>query len=228
MPARPSSPLARVVQQLEKQHGAFATHEPSDAWGLLLWENVCYLADDARRRAAFELLERETSLEPEAILAAPRRTLLAVTAHGIESERFADKLRECARLALDAFDGDVDAAVLRLPDKDAKKALRKFPGIGEPGAEKILLLADGRPFLAPESNGLRVLQRLGLVVDGAYAQAYRAAREIAAAHLPSDATRLARARSLLRRHGQDVCKNTRPRCDACALATDCAYARAGG
>jgi endonuclease-3 len=52
-------------------------------------------------------------------------------------------------------------SVLKLPLPKAKKALQKFPGIGEPGAEKILLFTRTHPLMALESNGLRVLVRLG-------------------------------------------------------------------
>jgi hypothetical protein len=46
-------------------------------------------------------------------------------------------------------------AVLDRPQADAIRALKKFPAIGEPGAEKILLFAGKAPILALESNGLR-------------------------------------------------------------------------
>ena len=37
--------------------------------------------------------------------------------------------------------------------------LKRFPGIGDPGADKILLCSRGAATLAPESNALRVLLR---------------------------------------------------------------------
>ncbi len=214
------------MRLLQRAHGRpAAAREPADAFGLILWENVCYLADDGRRRAAFALLKRTVGLDPRAILAAPQRALLAVTSHGIQAAQFADKLRECARIARDDLEDDLDELV-RGPVPAAKKALRRFPGIGEPGAEKILLLAAKRPFLAPESNGLRVLVRLGLCPDrGAYAATYRAARAVAAEQLGDDAAVLAAAHRLLRRHGQEVCKRSDPLCGACVLAAGCAYAR---
>src|SRR2546422_8413212 len=52
------------------------------------------------------------------------------------------------------------AAVRRSP-KEANQLLQRFPGIGEPGADKILLFAGGQVSLGPDSNALRVLYRLG-------------------------------------------------------------------
>jgi endonuclease-3 len=65
---------------------------------------------------------------------------------------------------VEEFGGDLGAALRAAPGK-ARRALRSFPGIGEPGAEKILLFSGRQARLAPESNGLRVLVRLGLVRD---------------------------------------------------------------
>lgn len=106
-------------------------------------------------------------------------------------------------------------------------ALKRFPGIGAPGAEKILMFCGALPVLALESNGLRVLLRLGHGREEPknYAKTYRSVREALAADLPSDAAWLARAHQLLRRHGQEICRNTDPDCGACNLAERCPSAR---
>ena len=43
----------------------------------------------------------------------------------------------------------------------SEKALKRFPSIGDPGAEKILLFTRSYPVMALDSNGLRVLCRVG-------------------------------------------------------------------
>jgi endonuclease-3 len=53
---------------------------------------------------------------------------------------------------------------MELPPK-AKKLLMRFPMIGEPGAEKILLFCGALAVLALESNGLRVLVRVGVAEE---------------------------------------------------------------
>src|SRR5262249_58957930 len=93
-------------------------------------------------------------------------------------------LRACAAIVADDLDGELEA-IVRGPVDRAKRALRRFPSIGEPGAEKILLFAGAAPLLAPESNGLRVLGRLGLIrEEKSYARMYAAARPLAAAAPP--------------------------------------------
>ena len=101
----------------------------------------------------------------------------------------------------------------------------KLPGIGEPGAEKILLFSGRHALLAPESNALRVLVRLGLVREGSsYARTYAAARA-AAADLSPDVGIVQEAHLLLQQHGQTLCKRSAPLCAACPLENRCAYAR---
>jgi endonuclease III len=223
MPRR-SLTLRRAVRVLRKHYGAPEPPPSTDPFELVLWENVAYLASPARRREAFELLRSTVGTSPKAILSAKRQALEQVTSRGILKATFAAKLRECARIAMDDFGGDL-GAVVRLPLESAKRALRSFPGIGEPGAEKILLFAGRHALLAPDSNALRVLVRLGLVGEGtSYSRTYAATRALADP-LGADVPFLQEAHQLLQRHGQSLCKRSAPRCTECPLAGECAYAR---
>lgn len=193
-----------------------------DPFELILLENVAYLASAEKRLEALALLRETIGTTPERILGASKPRLLAVTRKGILADLFADKLVRCARIARDEFGGDLDR-VVRLPLAAAKRALRKFPGIGEPGAEKILLFTGRQKLLAPESNGLRVLVRTGIAAEqGSYARTYAAARAATAAfaHTLTPA-RLAALHVALHRHGAETCRNTAPRCGSCVLARGC-------
>jgi len=219
-PPRPD--ISAIIKVLRSHYGALDSIPATDPFELVLWENVAYLAPPARRAAAFEMLKREVGTSPQAILDAPLSTLEQVTAHGILKKKFAAKLQTCAEIALDKFQGDLRAAIAGPPPK-AKSALRQFPGIGEPGAEKILLYSGVQPFLAPESNALRVLTRLGFITEEpSYARTYAAARKIER-QIGADFKRLRQAHELLQHHGQTLCKRSKPACDSCPLAACCAY-----
>jgi endonuclease-3 len=153
-------PLPQLLDRLHAHYGKQRAPKPAGPWEMVLWENVAYLADDDRRRQAFQTLKKRVAGEPTRILSASDEALLEVTRHGIMPELFAEKLRKCAKIVLEEFDGDL-WPVLKLPLPKAKKALQKVPGIGDPGAEKVLLFTRTHPVLALESNGLRVLLRLG-------------------------------------------------------------------
>jgi len=215
--------LPQVVEQLRAHYGRPKVPRLSGPWEMVLWENVAYLADDERRREAFRILKKRVGTEPARILSASGDALLEVTRHGILADQFAKKLRTCARIALQEFDGDL-RSVLKMPFPKAKKALQKFPGIGEPGAEKILLFTRSYPVLALESNGLRVLLRLGFGKENkSYSKTYRVVQKAIDAELDKDYSKLIDAHLLLRRHGQILCKRTKPECIHCPLASDCDF-----
>jgi endonuclease III len=210
--------LAKVVERLTKRYGKPKPPPSRDPWLLILWENVAYLADDARRKAAFELWKSKIGTDPDAILAASDDDLLAVAGHGILAEQFVEKLRRCALIAKEEW-----------PIPRTKKALSRFPGIGEPGAEKIRLFAREEPLLALESNGLRVLVRLGFAREQkSYSTTYRLVRAAVEPELEGELGRdfdwLVTAHQLLRHHGQELCKRSAPRCEQCPLLDDCAGA----
>jgi endonuclease-3 len=137
------------------------------------------------------------------------------------------KLREAAELMIEIGLARVRTLVRESP-AEAKKLLKRFKGIGEMGADRILLFCRTQATLAPEANGLRVLQRIGYGKPGASGTAaYNSVEEALAPELPRDYNWLIQAHQLLRHHGQEICRST-PRCDACPLAPDCAWFRRSG
>ncbi len=215
--------LREAVAVLRQYYGPPGHLPTTDPFELILWENVAYLSSPARRREAFDLLKRTVGTAPAAILTAEQQALEYVTARGILKSTFAAKLRECASIAVNDFNGDL-GEVVRRPVESAKRALQSFPGIGEPGAEKILLFTGQQALLAPDSNGLRVLVRLGLVrEEKSYALTYAASREVAKG-LPAEPSVFQEAHLLLQQHGKTLCKRSVPNCGACPLEPGCAYA----
>jgi endonuclease III len=218
--------LPGVIERLEAFYGAPNPPEVSNPWEMILWENIAYLADDATRAAAMAILRETIGVTPEEILGARREQLMAVAEHGIVAENTIDKILRAAEIALREFDGDLKP-VLSRPTAQARKALKKFPAIGDPGADKILLFGRALSVLALESNGLRVLVRLGFGEEKPnYATTYRLVQEAIEGEIVRDFSWLIKAHQLLRRHGQELCKRTRPRCGECPLARECPWALA--
>jgi endonuclease-3 len=190
------------------------------------WEKSAYLAPDSRRADAFALLKRKIGLTPRKILAASRAELLDVLATGgIAAPERAHRLIEAAQLVLGDFDGSLDDVCER-PLTEAKKQLMRIYGVGEPGAEKILLFTRSHAVMGLDSNALRVLQRLGYGREGkTYTATYRSVTAAAQPEIGSNMERLIEANLLLRQHGQTVCKTTSPKCGACVLREDCPSAQ---
>ncbi len=139
----------------------------------------------------------------------------------------ANRMRESARMTIEEWDGELDRA-LSYPD-GARRALKRFPMIGLPGADKILLLTRTHPVLALDSNGLRVLLRVGYGTEGrSYATTYRSVREAIASEVPNDYAWLTRAHGILRQHGQGDCKRNWPACPECPIRDRCSFVSAPG
>jgi endonuclease-3 len=214
----------QIVAELEAHYGIPRAPEITDPLGLILYETLGYLASDERRDGAFAALRLQVGLEPIAILGASMERLTNITRlGGIHPGLRAARLKEIAQIVLNDFDGDLDK-VLRLSQPKASKALRKFPSIGAPGAEKILLFTKTYPVLALESNGLRVLLRLGFGEERKnYSASYASVQEALKDQTGNDFDFLIRAHQLLRRHGKELCRNANPACEICPLTSKCAY-----
>jgi endonuclease III len=222
--------LARALAELEKLYGPPKRAIPKTPLEWILWENVAYLVDDRKRELAFRALAQHAGTTAGAIAAASEKALRAATdLGGMHPEERVERLRGIARLALAEGSRDL-AEILRLPRTAAKRILKKFPSIGDPGAEKILLFCGAEAVLALESNGLRVAVRLGFGEEKkSYAATYRSALEALAPATKGKARAwLVRAHQLLRTHGQALCKRSAPDCDACPLSDRCRFAARAG
>ena len=219
--------LIRVLDRLERHYGSPAPVPFDGPFETILWEIVAYLADDARRGAAFDALRKQVGLNPRKILAAPKALLCEITRMGgsIAAEERAERLQAAAQLTVDQCGGDLNR-LLRLPPQKAKKRLMQFPMIGEPGAERILMFAGALGVLALESNGLRVLVRMGFGEERkSYSATYKSVREATLEELPADRELLTKAHLLLRRHGQELCLRNGPVCHACPVNAECRYSQ---
>jgi endonuclease-3 len=224
---KPASTFSKVVDELQQYYGPPAPLPSNDPLELIIWENIAYLASDKRRAEAFATLKQTIGTRPEQILAAQHSALAAIGKAGILPDISAEKLLTIAKIAYEEFDGDL-RTTLKKPLTEAKKALKRFPGIGDPGAEKILLFTRSYPVMALDSNGLRVLYRVGFAEEQKnYSATYRLVQDAIHEQLPRDCDSLIRAYQLLREHGQELCKRSKPRCVECPLRNSCNYSRMG-
>jgi len=215
----------KLIAKLRKHYGEPALPPAHGPFELVMWENACYLLSDQRRAAVFQALRDQVGMDAAAIWKAGQEVLLPLARMGgMRPETRVFRWREIARITNSQFAGNLDA-ILQLPYAKAKRALQQFPNIGQPGAEKILMLCGVSTGLPLEWNGVRVLQRVGYGRAGKnYGAAYRSIQEALAGQLPQDAESLTRAHLLLRRHGKTLCRNNKPLCGECALAPNCAFA----
>ena len=222
----PPETLAGTIAALEKVYGKPPKPTLTDPFEIILWESCAYLVDDEKRAEVFERLRKRVGLSPKAILEAPDSVLAEIVRDaGMRPPDRAARLKECAAIAEEIGIAKLRSAVKTDPVA-ARKLIKKFPGFADPGADRILLYNRSMVTLAPESNGLRVLIRLGFAkVEKDYGRMYRCLAEAVAGDLPADFRWLIAARELLRRHGQELCKRSHPRCEVCPLSSRCAAFR---
>lgn len=115
--------------------------------------------------------------------------------------------------------GSFDLAFLQtVPLDQARTWLTALPGVGPKTAACVLLFSCGRPALPVDTHVHRVSRRLGLVPDRVSAEG---AQRLLESLVPPD-DYYAFHLNLIR-HGREVCKAPRPRCEVCVLRTWCAY-----
>ena len=216
--------LKKILAGLKAAYGVPALPPANGPFELVLWENAVYLLPDERRAEVFAALREQVGLTSEAIQSASGEMLLALARRGgMRPETRVFRWREIARIALRQFGGDL-SSILQLPYAPAKKALKQFPTIGDPGAEKILMFCGVAAGLPLESNGLRVLTRAGFgQARKSYGATYKSVQEAIAVELPQGAAALSRAHLLLREHGKKVCRREAPACNICPVAKHCGY-----
>jgi len=222
-PAEPELPLAKAVAALAK---LYPLSKPlRDPLAILVWENVGYLIDDERRGALFEEFRKRIGLKAAQIANAPTPILADIAKRGgMNPQVRTDRLKEIGRLAICECDGDVVAKLNALPLPKARALLKKFPSVGEPGADRIILFAGIAARPAISSDGLRALIRLGYVAQQkSYGATYRIAIQILEKDGVQSTAWYETAYLALREHGRALCKRAAPVCEPCPLDRRCAH-----
>lgn len=219
------SKVETVLDVLERHYGPQQAGWPTSPYEFIVWWHCGYPPSDERCARGWESLTKAVGTSLEALLAAPMPKLTAaLKPGGMVPELRAMRLKEIAMRIQDEFAGDLRGA-LSGSLAEAKKQLKKFPNIADAGADRILLFAGIAPVAAVASNCPQVLARIlyGREHEN-YARTYKEAQQAVEAEIPAKLDARQRAYLLLKRHGQELCKRTKPKCEACPLSKSCACA----
>jgi endonuclease III len=216
--------VPEILDQLEVHYGRQKPDWPTDPYLFIVWWHCGYPASDAACAKGWAALNQEIGTDPEKLLAAtPAALAHALKPGGMVPELRAMRLKEIAARVKDEFGGDLRAG-LTGPIAQVRKLLKKFPNIADPGADRILLFGEIAPVAAVPSNCPHVLVRIRSGQEREnYGVTYREAQEAVAAEIPEKFSARMRAFLLLKRHGQEHCKRTKPRCDSCPVNSVCAF-----
>jgi endonuclease-3 len=218
-------PLAQLLDKLEAFHGAQTPNWPTDPYQFLIWWICGYPASDAACAKGWASLQSEIGIDPERLLAAnPSKLAAALKPGGMVPELRAMRLKEIAERIQREFGGDLRTGLNGLSIPKVRAALKKFPSIADPGADRILLFGGISPVAAVPSNCPHVLMRIsrGREYEN-YGVNYKEAQRMIAEEVAAKFDARTRAYLLLKVHGQQLCKRTNPKCGSCPVAGECAY-----
>lgn len=218
--------FSKILDRLEKFYGPQEPCWPTDPYLFLVWWYSGYPASDKACNQGYESLKKNIGVDPERLLKAPiPKMAAALKPGGMLPELRAERLKELASRVTHEFGGDLRAA-LAGPVQEARKKLKSFHSIADPGADRILLFAGLMPIAAVPSNCVHVPVRISRGSESTnYNKAYREAQQWIEAEIPAKLDARTRAYLLLKHHGQETCKRTKPKCDACPVSAQCAYFR---
>ena len=216
-----------MLAKLEQFYGPQEPSFPTDPYEFLVWWHCGYPASDAACEKGWKNLKQHVGIEPQRLLAAkPAQLAEALRPGGMVPELRAERIKEIARRVKDEFEGDLRTE-LSLPLAKARKILKSFSGIADPGADRILLFAGIAPVAAMPSNCVHVPIRILHGPEGEnYSASYREAQRAIAAEVPEKFDARIRAYLLLKTHGQQTCKRTNPKCQGCPVKLKCAFVSA--
>jgi endonuclease III len=219
-----SASVPEVLDLLESHYGPQEPSWPTDPYEFLVWWHCGYPASDAACAKGWQALTQQVGIEPQQLLAAsPAKLAGALRPGGMVPELRAMRLKEIAAQVKDEFGGDPRSA-LAGPMAEVRKTLKSFPNIADPGADRILLFAGIAPIAAVASNCPHVLVRIQYGREREnYGVTYREAQRAIEAEVPRSLDARIRAFLLLKRHGQELCKRSQPKCPACPVRSACAY-----
>ena len=151
--------VPEILDELEAFYGPQQPASPTDPYEFLIWWHCGYPASDAACARGWKALQSSIGIAPEQILKASHAALAAaLKAGGMVPELRAQRLQQIAERIQQECHGDLLTA-LAGPPEAARKLLKKFPNIADPGADRILLFANLSPIAAVPSNCPQVLVR---------------------------------------------------------------------
>lgn len=152
----------------------------------------------------------------EAVAEAPVPAIAEAIRSGGLAQVKAPRIKQVLRTIRDQHGAYSLAFLNELPVGEARAYLTALGGVGPKTAACVLLFACGMPALPVDTHVHRVSRRLGLI--GPKVGEAAAHRELEAIVPAADVYAF---HMLLIRHGRQVCKAPRPRCEVCPLADVC-------
>jgi endonuclease III len=213
------------LDELERFHGRQNPCWPLDPYEFLIWWHCGYPASDATCASGWKSLQERIGVRPEELLKAkPAALTLTLKAGGLIPKLRAERIRLIAAAVGSKFGGNLTQALHQLRPGDMRNALKRLPGIADPGADRIVLFGNLAAVAAVPSNATQVPVRMQVgKTSGAYSKDYLAGQKLIETAVARSFEARQRAFLLLKVHGQSLCRRSTPNCVECPIARTCAF-----
>ena len=206
---------AHVMDVLGPEYGPVRWEPRYDPASELVYTILSQHTSDINSERAFNALMKRFGSLAEVADAPESEIEDAIRAGGLARVK-APRIKAVLRQVFDEV-GSYDLSFLaEMPLQEAKAWLKRLPGIGPKTAAIILCFSLGMPAMPVDTHIYRVSKRLGMI--GAKINAAKA-HDILEAMVPPDD--VFAFHLYLIRHGRQVCKALRPRCEGCVLSEVC-------
>ena len=212
---RPRVKAADVMTQLGEEYGPVEWEPRYNPAEELVYTILSQHTSDINSERAFlNLMSVFGTLD--AIADAPEDEVEAAIRSGGLAKQKSVRIKQVLNIVRDDI-GSFDLSFLGEMQLDEAKAwLKNLPGVGPKTAAIILCFSMGMPAMPVDTHIYRVSQRLGLVAKKVSADKAHDLLEPMVSEEDVFAFHV-----YLIRHGRQVCKAQRPRCDECVLSWGC-------
>jgi endonuclease-3 len=209
--------VRQVIERLEEVYGRPEYHPRMSPMDELVSCILSQHTTDATSFPAFDRLRQTYKDWPSVIRAGPARVAEVIRSAGLANQK-ARNIVACLREIRRRTGGFSLDHLAQLPVNQARKWLEDLPGVGPKTASIVLAFAFGMPVVPVDTHVFRVAWRVGWIDRklGA-AKAHDELLEI----VPPDLTY--RFHMALIRHGREVCRAPKPKCEACVVAQSCRH-----
>jgi endonuclease-3 len=211
--------IGRCLTILEGFYGPLPC-PPVDPFRYLVWEILSLRTVPRKRDAALTALKHARALTPDSLGRAPQALLeSAVGLAGPSRESRLQALRAGADLFRRAPEL---SGLIRGPLPGARRALKRFPQLGEDGARRLLLFASDHVIWPTDTRVDRVCRRLWTHPGADRSRrSSRGVQRRLTKELPATTAAFRRAFLYLFHHGSITCTERDPHCVVCPLRRDC-------
>jgi endonuclease-3 len=207
--------VREIHRRLARAHGPLTPPRRWDPLEELVFTILSQNTSDVNSERAYEALRKRFPTWDALAKATPKRVADAIRGGGlanVKAPRILAVLREIRRR-----ERGFDVSWMRdAGDAEIEEYLSSLPGVGPKTVACVLAFSLGRPALPVDTHVHRVATRLGLIPPGMPATK----AHLALAELVPPRYRIGMHVGLIR-HGREICKAGRPRCEECPLVDLC-------